>query len=732
MVRVLVVSAEPRIVEALEANFDDDAEVDAVSDSERAQQALVQEGYDIVFLDYEVLVNDPPGAFVAIDNVLRHEMSTAVLLVRTATEESKAFAHQYDSIRHAIELQRGRKQFDERARLFFDRARKRRQDPADDPSVSTDRVVRREIDLPAVDEGSLSDIPLARLLHTIHQRKETGRLQLTYSSHVLDFGFVGGELLEGGEFEPRRELLGAFAWSHGHFDFAPTELSGQTTSVLPVIAEGCRDHVRQRVITEVMSPIMRRYPVVTNIWFDRKDTFSDYQALQDVLNACDGETNWESVLSSLGQKVTDGFRAAYFALYLDLVETMDRAGFEGVAVQYSREVRRARQKVDQAEVEKTKAFQASSGAGRSKLERELGVQLKRMKDQTPHERFGVWEGCGRKVVQDRFYVLVKEHHPDVYGGNTSGNVRSLAQDIFILIKDSYQKLLATEKKQTVPPPEDAAPEAKQRQTPSRARSDTPRLDARRRSTPGDEPVEEAKPKVDVKSKLSQLSGFRKKQKNRERLKSYSRRKSSSAGKDESIAAKTAEEFNSRAGRLTTPSEPQQTQPQEPDPEEQEQAERQAKLDHLLRRAQRSAPSDAPNPAREFFNKGYQALSDERPKEALEFFERAHDLDPQDGLYMTFYARMLYELKPDELEKTERLLREALQTGNRQSAPDAFLYLGHVCKQKNEHDEALKYYKRALKLNPSCREAEREVRLSEKRGGRTSSDPGSFIKNLFKK
>jgi Tfp pilus assembly protein PilF len=744
MVRVLVVSAEPRLVDALAQNFDDDAQVHAVAQSQEAQQALVAEGHDLVFLDYEVFKNDPPGAFVAIDNVIQQEHGTGVLLVRKATPESRDFARQYQSIQYAIDLNRGRDQFDERARTIYSKTRKRGQNPGEDPSVSTDRVVRREIDLPALERGELGEMPIARLLHTIHQRKETGRLKLTYASHVLDFGFVGGELVESSQFEPARELLGAFAWSHGQYEFIPEEIDGPATSVLPLIAEGCRDHVRQRIITDVMSPIMRRYPVVTNIWFERQSTFDDYQTLQDVLSACDGNTNWEKVLSGLGQKVTDGFRAAYFAIHLDLVETMDQAGFEGVAVQYSREVRRAREKVEQAEVEKTKAYQASSGAGRSKLERELAVQLQRMKEQTPHERFGVWEGCGRKVVQDRFYVLVREHHPDVYGGNTSGNVRSLAQDIFILIKESYQKLLATEKQQTVPPPESEAsvgPQTTPR--PSRPRHDTPRLDAKhrtssatgRRSTSGagTEPAgkEDDRPQVDVKSKLSQLSGYRKKQKHRERLKSYSRRNSSSGGKeDDSLAAKTAEQMNARV-KTNTPR-PQPQEEKGPDPEEQEKAERQAKLDHLLRRAQRSAPSDAPKPAREFFNKGYSALSEERKKDALEHFERAHDLEPDNGLYMTFYARMLFELEADELEKTEKLLREALSTGNRQSAPDAFLYLGHVCKKKGEEDEALKYYKRALRLNPSCREAEREIRLAEKRGGRTSSDPGSFIKNLFKK
>lgn len=179
--------------------------------------------------------------------------------------------------------------------------------------------------------------------------------------------------------------------------------------------------------------------------------------------------------------------------------------------------------------------------------------------------------------------------------------------------------------------------------------------------------------------------------------------------------------------------PEPEPPPPPDPAVEEEEQRQAKLDHLLRRAQKVGHPDAPNPAKEFFNKGYHAFREDRKADAHQAFSKAFELDPEDGSYMTFYAYTTFLMEPDKKELAEELLRKALQTGNRQAAPDACLFLGHVLKARGEVDEAVKFYKRAHLLNPASREAERELRLAEKRGGGSQkSDPGSLFKSLFKK
>lgn len=720
MVHVLIVSAEPRLVEALKAHLDDVA-VRAVRDATSAQNELFQARFDLVFLDFEAIRDEPFETFVAIENVLSKERSRGVLLVRKASEAAQKLAEQLTPIDVVVDMSLGRPQFDDAVRTVKAEAQEAASGFGDD--ISTDRLVRVEVDLPAVDEGDLLETNLARLLYTLHQRRESGVLTLRYATHELKFGLTNGELVDGGEYGSRSDLVGTFSWSHGKYSFDPSAVKGETTPILLLIAEGCRDHVRQRSITEAMSPIMRRYPVKTNLWEERKDHLEHYDVLQRLMESCDGETNWERALSGLGAQVTDGFRAAFFALQLDLVQTIEAAGLLGVAVTYSRAVRQARQKVDQAEVEKTKAFQAAAaGTQRSALERELHANLARMRDSTPHEIFGVWEGCGRKVVQDRFYVLVKEHHPDTYGGNTSGNVKSLAQDIFILVKDSYQKLLAAEKDQTVPPPAGhplaaAAAEPPAAPPEARKRADTPRPDVAMRT----QFDRDKAPVTDVRKKLATMSGFRKKQKARKRLASVAGREADDSEPD------SMEDVDAAEGAPQAPPEP------EPDPATVEEEQRQAKLDHLLRRAQKVGHPDAPNPAKEFFNKGYHAYREDRKADAYQAFTKAYELDPEDGSYMTFYAYTAFLMDPQKKELAEELLRKALQTGNRQAAPDACLFLGYVLKARGEMDEAHKFFKRAHMLNPASREAERELRLAEKRqAGSQKSDPGSLFKNLFKK
>lgn len=710
---VLVVSAEPRLVNAIRSNLPD-VSFCTVQDAAGAQSELFQNSYPLALFDFEAIRGADLQTLITIDNVMLKERTEAAFMVRASTDDAKELCERLDSIRVIIDLSRGRPQFDDKVRLLHAKVRDRGE-AHDDPSISTDRLIRHEVDLPALEDGSLVEFPLARVLYTIRQRKESGILTLKYAGHELKFGFVEGEVASGGAYEKSSELLGAFSWSHGQYSFSPDNASGETESVIQIIAQGCREHIRQRAITDLMTPVMRRYPVKTNLWEERKNQLLDYEILQTVMEAVDGSTNWENALSALGQHVTDGFRAAYFAIQLDMVHTVEQAGLQGIAVQYSRAVRRARAEVDRQEVEKTKAFQASSSTGRSKLSRELSVRLSMMKDETPHQIFGVWEGCGRSVVQDRFYVLVKEHHPDVYGGNTSGDVRSYAQEIFILIKDSYQELLGIEKEQTVPPPEQKAA----KQTPSRTRQDTPRL----HTSSGAASSEPAEEEVDVKSKLSMLSGYRKKEKHRQRLRSRQ-------GKSEA-------EETSEASVASEPSIGQQeSSAPEPelDPEEVAQQERQAKLDHLLKRAQSVSNPGGPNPAKEFWNKGYQLFKEGAHEASFEHFQKAYELDAKDAPILTFYAYASFLAEKTTPEEAEQLLRDALQMGDRQSAPDACLFLGHVLKAQGKVDESLKFYERTLRLNPTSREAQRELRLAEKRGHRRqkASDPGNFIKNLFKK
>ena len=419
-----------------------------------------------------------------------------------------------------------------------------------------------------------------------------------------------------------------------------------------------------------------------------------------------------------------------------------------------REARRERDRLDESEKKKTKAYRATQDS--AALERELHhmwMQMKRL--ESKYEVFGLWKGCGRKVLQERFYVMVKEHHPDVYGGNVSDRVKGTAQDIFIFIKDSYQELLKAEKgEQTVAGPKTdvssnpflkrattqtqalsagsapttapttatkvnpvaAKPAA---QTPNRTTKSTPVIAVDRSAPPAADQTglgESSEAREEVKARIERLSGFRKRQEQRRRRQSrVGMDMESSNGFDELSESS----FTSEASEASEP---------EVDPE----AERRQKLLALQRKASQVNHPNLSNPAKEAFNDGYRAYKAEHFNEAFKHFEQAYTLVPDDGMYQTYYGYMLFRQFPERHAEAEELLKKAMNSGHKQAAPDALLFMGHLLKAQGELDKAHRHYEKALKLNPACTEAERELRLAKIRNERKSSDPGSFIKNLFKK
>lgn len=396
-----------------------------------------------------------------------------------------------------------------------------------------------------------------------------------------------------------------------------------------------------------------------------------------------------------------------------------------------REARREKDRLAEPERKKTKAYRATEDS--AALEHELQGMWMHMRSVDRYELFGAWKGCGRKVIQDRFYLMVKEHHPDVYGGNVSENVKELAQNIFIYVKDTYQQLIQIEKDQKVAPKAEASANPFLRrattatntqaisptQTPGRqaqstpiAQSDTGR--ARARSVVGiepEKPKEEELSREEVQARMQRLSAFRQRQQHRARRESMS--------------------GDSEAG-LSEPSSLDSLEVEISEPEVDPEAERQARLLELKRKASKVNHPNVQNPAKEEFNEGYRAYRSEHFADAYKHFAAAYQINPDDGMHQTFYGYLLFRQFPEKHAEAEEILKTAMNSGHKQAMPDALLFMGHLLKARGELDKALKHYERALKLNPACTEAERELRLSKIRNDRKSSEPGSFMKNLFKK
>jgi tetratricopeptide (TPR) repeat protein len=138
------------------------------------------------------------------------------------------------------------------------------------------------------------------------------------------------------------------------------------------------------------------------------------------------------------------------------------------------------------------------------------------------------------------------------------------------------------------------------------------------------------------------------------------------------------------------------------------------------------PVDA---AQNHFNQGYRFFKDGEYRRALLSLEKAHQEDPEHALYMTFYAYSLFQVDPSRAKDARRLLEKAIDSENLQALPDAHLFLGKIWKVENKPHRAYRHFREALELNPSSRDAEREIRLHEKKHAEKSE---GLFKKLFKK
>ena len=150
MVNVLIVSSEPRLVDAIRANLAADAAVRVALDAEAAQSQLFQINFHLVFIDFESLRNETFETFVTIDNILTKERSEATLMVRKRSETALRFAERLTSLRRIVDLSRGRQHFDDTVRILHSKANDAQRSFLDDPASSSDRLAWREVDLPLV------------------------------------------------------------------------------------------------------------------------------------------------------------------------------------------------------------------------------------------------------------------------------------------------------------------------------------------------------------------------------------------------------------------------------------------------------------------------------------------------------------------------------------------------------------------------------------------------------
>jgi TolA-binding protein len=721
MKHVFLISDNPDLGTVLERALSN-TEIERVGDWTTARDSLVKQRYDLVCIDYDAFKVEGLDAFILIDNILQKEQTPGCLLMSESSERARQFIDSLSTVEEAIVF--GTETPDEH--ILRDRLRPLVESGDEHRPEDGSERLEVQVELPAIASGSLSgNSSVSRLLYAISQSRPTGVLQLQTSGIKRRFPIVDGELLleSSGQFSKRKTLPSTFAWSSGDYDFDERESlgEGKTVSLHKVIQRGIQKHLSQGDVMRAFMKEMKTYPTKTNLWMQRRGKFEN-STLGRFVRECDGETTFEQALGTFGANAANGFKAAYYAHATDLIFLHETPTQVSVIVHYDHDIEEAQRAKSEADKKSTKAYRAT-GTGRIDLEAELNEYLEELERATPYEIFDVWEGCGRKPIQRKFYTMVKIHHPDVYGGNVSGEIKRLAQEIFITIKDAYHELLKVEKEQTRSMPEgweDDESEVEDLNAETSASS----LGERSSSVV-----------VDADTSTDRLRQAREKRPPEPTLD----RADSDPARKSKIERLKAKRRTTPIGLGREPSSPvqQRSQRTQTDPEE-----RRKKMEEIRRRTssgnRKRTTSNTGNldlsgdEPKDYFNRGYKAYRQENWNDALEAFAKAYDKEPNNGLYMTFYGYALFMTDTDKMKAAERLLRKAIESGHKQAMPDAHLFLGQILKVKEKPERAVRHFKKALKLNPGSRAAQRELRLHEMRKADKKKQDSDFLKNLFKK
>lgn len=730
-----------------------------VDDWPAAKESLVEARQDVVCIDYEDVKIEGLDSFIQLDNILAKEGATGILLLREPSRRASEFVDNLDSFQRSITY-RGRED------------REALSEALSEALAGPDEYGELHRSLPDLNEGSLADTSIVKLLHTIRRDESSGTLELWTGEIRRRWAFRDGHLLEASKsgYSPRKALGPAFAWSGGQWRFdAGSPPDGEVTRVWPAALKAVYNHVSQRTAMNGLMSALAEYAVSTDHGVELAERLED-EPLEAVLAACDGETTLEKALSSLGANATRGFQAAYFAIECDAVVLEDNPTPAPVTLVYSGE------SADEPPPTPSSEYDAPQRSISETVD-ELDETLQRLEHATPYQVFDLWEGCGEAAVRERFYSMVKIHHPDAYGGNISKEAKALAEKVFIKIKRAHTKLMDREDEQTVPPPSErtesqevefdgqvdfnpfesslgestdavaeeiarrashdhqtAEPSEAAQSSPgkqsdsSRATASSPGRGADQRTRSGPRaPMQAEHEAADRQTRSgsggaggSRGSGSRndgrsdeERRKRLDRLRRRSRESTPSSGLD---AASSAEERNRKFEDLKRRSEVSMAEassvvmPKESEADDAEGQQQEAGVpENPL------DPADTEEQAKQYFNKGYKAFKSNNELKAFHRFERAHDFDRENGLFKTFYAYLLFLIHPEEKDEARDLLKDAIRSGNRQVLPDAHLFLGRILKVKELHKRAKKHFEKSLDLNPASIEAKRELRVYELRG-----------------
>ncbi|MBN1945066.1 MAG: hypothetical protein JW797_05285 [Bradymonadales bacterium] len=310
--------------------------------------------------------------------------------------------------------------------------------------------VRLTPGFPLLSKGQIDQASPLRVLYGLAQAGATGRWVLTRGNQQKEFAYLDGQIglldVSGVNASKRMDLGASLLWSSGVYSFVVESIARDRFTALGNVLEFMHEMVHQGLtfqdVTDALSPFFSMIPTITSRVLDDSRILSQLSGVTQLLGKCTGAPLEEIVVEEqrLSQRL---MKNALFCYLIDAISFWDSILQRPVTLKYDQMGLRRSTRKSLALASEEEEISPEEEA----LLVELAARATEFQSWSAYQIFGLEPGCGREAVEEVYYRLVKEHHPDVYALARSPSAKPLAEMVFRRIRDGFRELLSQEKSQ---------------------------------------------------------------------------------------------------------------------------------------------------------------------------------------------------------------------------------------------------------------------------------------------
>jgi len=629
--------------------------------------------------------------------------------------------------------------------LFATSARMLQSQP--DAPVRRSSGQRITTELPSLRGGETRQDRVTRGIYALYMHGRSGVLRLGGGRQSIEVLVRDGQLgRRVRTVSPTREQVRTYlARRNIEYTFEPSVVPSvdfeRFDSALVILFEAIEAMSVNDIALELKS-LTHRYPTYTDLVSQRQAELSGQDGFLGFCQLCKGELTWEQLVRKLGANAQKALRWAFYAMETDLVLFVDGPSEPPLTVRYTgldaeSDVAQSESIRQSVLVSPGSSSHASQRALQEEIIEKLEQKLRKLRASDPHDAYGLRPGCGPDAVKERFYAIVKENHPDVYGGNVEGRLKRLAEDVFIEYRQILQRLQKIERGNSMSgrrgsDPSTPASDRGSTIPPGRAEADPPR----RRSEPfvARTPAGGI-PRQDTPAPEGGGASAARRTHRAPSQTSTPRRVSAEYSRSDNKDATSSPPWRTeeRSGLFRVPGRPPSRPngpPSSPGSLDSSSPGEKPKPPWAGAPAKVAGKTDRDGKKEDAFKEGDRLLRVGQYERARESFAQAveDDASPRNRSHLIWASFLSKTMSADDAELA---LAEVVRTAPERV--DAYVFLGRLSKLQGQDERAARFFKKALAIDPKNVDAVREVRLHNMRKDTTEDkNQKSFFGRLFSK